>query len=94
MTTPDGVESVDEDILSLDVEFCSLILEVGHSNAFNFLAKLIGAAVPAVMVSRAGNDPVGGGKVFQFSAEFWEGGRIVDDKIASEGDEVWVFIPD
>ena len=90
--SPDGVEAIDEDVFSFDVEFCRLVLEVGGSGAFDLLFQMGGGAVPAVMVSGAGDDSLGGGDAFELATEFGERGGVIDDKVSGEGDEVGFFL--
>ena len=47
--------------------------------------------MPAVVVSGAGDDSVGSGDAFEFTAEFGKRGGIIDDKVAGEGNEVRFF---
>ena len=91
MPPPDRVQPIDEDVFPLYVDIGSGILEVGHSNAFNFLFNIADVAVPAVVISGAGKDAVSGGDSIESLGKFGEGRGVIDDKISGHHDEIRAF---
>ena len=51
--TPNGVEAIDENFFSLDIDIGSVVLEIGNADAFKFLFKVTDSAMPAIVISRA-----------------------------------------
>jgi len=50
------------------------------------------SVVPAVVISGAGDDAMGGGYALKSVTKFREGRGIIDDKISGHGDEVGFFL--
>jgi len=65
MAAPDGVESGEEDGFTFDVNAGALVFEVADAGAFDFFFELARAAMPDVVVARAGEDAVGSGELFE-----------------------------
>ena len=55
---PNGVEPVNENFFSLDIDISSGVLEIGNADAFKLFFKVADSAVPAIVISRAGKDTV------------------------------------
>lgn len=66
--------------------------EEGHAGSFDFFFEVVAAAVPAVVIARAGNDAVGGLEIFEGFGKLRERGGIIDDEVAGHGNQIGFFI--
>lgn len=92
VSSPYGVEPVDKNSLSFDRNVRSGILQIFKTSGLDLFSERVGRAVSAVVVSRAGEDPVVCFKVFESAKKVGENRSIADDKISGEGDQVDRFV--
>ena len=51
-------------------------------------------AIPTIVIAGTGDDSLWSGEGFEFAKELGQGGRVVNDKVASESDEIGCFFFD